>query len=560
MTISNKIVYKTLIISGKVVEYTFDKFTKNSDKVNSNTLLNILSLNSSSEYGLKYNFKKIHSAEEYKNTVPITTYTDYEKYIDKMANGEKNILVNYPISYFGHTSGTTGSQKLIPVTKKSQKFAAKYMALLVPKFSYNNFKYGYTYGRGLMISDIVMTTYTKGGTPICSATSGGMKSIKPILSLMYTSPIEVMEIKDRETSLYLHLLFALKEKNLMYISAVFISSILDLLRFLEDNYKKLIKDIRTGSINYSVKIDSKVKEKLNKLLKPDAARADFLEKEFSKGLQGICKRIWPKLIYIATVTGANFSVYDDKVNYYTDYIPIYSPAYAATEGMIGINPYAENISYVVTPDTVFFEFIPLEHCNEVSPSTYNINEVKIGEIYEIVLTNYSGLYRYRLGDVVKVVGYYNNSPKIEFLYRRNQILNMVSEKTTEDHLTNSIKNTMKALNLSLLDYTTLADNTRSPGRYVFYIEIQEQASLPLKNKIEQLLDKELRKSNLAYGRFRSNNRLANLKVIIVKPKTFYKIKEFLQNKGVSKNQIKVHRVITTNERIKNIIKNEIINL
>ncbi len=95
---------------------------------------------------------------------------------------------------------------------------------------------------------------------------------------------------------------------------------------------------------------------------------------------------------------------------------------------------------------------------------------------------------------------------------------MVSEKTTEDHLTNSIKNTMKALNLSLLDYTTLADNTRSPGRYVFYIEIQEQASLPLKNKIEQLLDKELRKSNLAYGRFRSNNRLANLKVIIVKPK------------------------------------------
>lgn len=134
------------------------------------------------------------------------------------------------------------------------------MALLVTKFSYNNFKYGYTYGSGLMISDIVMTTYTKGGTPICSATSGEMKSIKPILSLMYTSPIEVMEIKDRETSLYLHLLFALKDKNLMYISAVFISSILDLLRFLEDNYKKLIKDIKTSSINYSVNIDSKVKE------------------------------------------------------------------------------------------------------------------------------------------------------------------------------------------------------------------------------------------------------------------------------------------------------------
>ena len=558
MTISSKILYKTIILSGKVVEHTFNKYTKNPAKINTNVLFKILSLNNSSEYGLKYSFNKIKSIEDYKNTVPITNYSDYEEYINKMVNGETNILINYPVTYFGHTSGTTGSQKLIPVTKKAQGFAAKYMAILTPKFCYNNFKSKYTYGRGLMISDIVMTTYTKGGTPICSATSGGMKSIKAILPLMYTSPIEVMEIKDRESSLYLHLLFALKEKNLMYISAVFVSTILDLLRFLEENYKKLIKDIKTGSINPSINIDSKVRKKLKSLLKPDAARADFLEIEFSKGIKGICKRIWPKLIYIATVTGANFSVYDDKVNYYTDNVPIYSTAYAATEAMIGINPSDTTIGYVIIPDTAFFEFIPIEDSNNLAPKTYNINELKINEIYEIVITSYSGLYRYRLGDVIKVIGYYNDCPKIEFLYRKNQILNMVSEKTTEDHLTNSIKNTMQSLNLTLLDYTTLADNSISPGRYVFYIEIQEKASLSLKNKIEKTLDMELRKSNLAYDRFRGKNRLTNLKVQLVKPKTFYRIKELLQSKGISKNQIKIPRVITTNERIKNIINNEII--
>ena len=58
--------------------------------------------------------------------------------------------------------------------------------------------------------------------------------------------------------------------------------------------------------------------------------------EFEKGTKGICRRIWPKLAYIATVTGANFSIYDDKVNYYTDSLPIYSTAYAATEAMIAI--------------------------------------------------------------------------------------------------------------------------------------------------------------------------------------------------------------------------------
>lgn len=120
MTILNKMIYKTLIISGKIVEHTFDKSTKNSYKINYDTLFNILSLNSSTEYGLKYDFKNINSIEEFKNNVPITTYNDYEKYIDKMANGENNILVSYPINYFGHTSGTTGKQKLIPVTKKDK--------------------------------------------------------------------------------------------------------------------------------------------------------------------------------------------------------------------------------------------------------------------------------------------------------------------------------------------------------------------------------------------------------------------------------------------------------
>ena len=62
------------------------------------------------------------------------------------------------------------------------------MALLTPKYSYDNFKDTFTFGKGLMIADIVTTTYTKSGIPIRSATSGGMEGIKKILPLMYTSP------------------------------------------------------------------------------------------------------------------------------------------------------------------------------------------------------------------------------------------------------------------------------------------------------------------------------------------------------------------------------------
>lgn len=467
-----------------------------------------------------------------------------------MAKGEKNILTKEDVKYFGHTSGTTGKQKLIPSTKSGIKAASKYMALLTNKIAYDNFKDKWNYGRGLMIADIVMTTYTECGIPICSATSGGMKSIKYLLPYLYTSPIEVMMIKDKEASLYLHLLFALKETKLLYISGVFISNILDLLRSLEIEHEDLVKDIRQGRIKNSLKIDENTRKALNKLLSPNATRADFLEKEFKKGFEGITERIWPNLTYIATVTGANFSIYDDKVNYYTNYLPIYSPCYAATEGLIGINPYIDKIRYVIIPDTCFYEFIPVE---ENDKKTISLDQVKVGGKYEVVITNYAGFYRYKLGDVVKVVGFYNNSPEIEFLYRKNQVLNMVSEKTNEEHLTKSIKETTKKLNLSLVDYTTIPDNSITPGRYVFYFEFRNNMSNYKVKNLEETLDEEIRKSNLAYDRARKNHKLEKPKIVFLDKNTFNLVKESLLTKGISKNQIKIPRVITNNKNILNII-------
>ena len=556
------IISKTLITlslgAGAIVEHGFIKDTENSYKVNGKVLIKILKKNCKSEIGAKYDFANIRCIKDFREKFPLTDYGFYEEYIDKMAKGNENILVSEKIEYFGHTSGTTGKQKLIPVTKHSRLTASKYMGLLINKFAYNNFKNNWNYGKGLMIADIVMTTYTEGGVPICSATSGGMKKIEHILPYLYTSPIEVMGIKDKDTANYLHLLFAIKERNLAYISGVFISNVLDLFRILEENYKDLIRDIRKGSINKKLNLDKDLRNKLNGYLSPNATRANDIEEEFNKGFKGIVKRIWPNIMYIATVTGANFSIYDDKVNYYTDYLPIYSTVYGATESTIGINPYIEKIRYVVIPDTVFYEFIPIKEINKENPKTLLINEINVGESYEIVITNYAGLYRYRLGDVVNVVSYYNNSPEIEFLFRKNQVLNMVSEKTNEEQITSAIKSTMDKLNLNLVDYTTMPDNSITPGRYVFYCEFKEKLVKEKVWNLEEVLDEELRKSNLAYDRARNNKKLGKVKVVILKVNTFKEIKEALFKKGISKNQIKIPRVIMNNKGILDILKKNII--
>ncbi len=169
------------------------------------------------------------------------------------------------------------------------------------------------------------------------------------------------------------------------------------------------------------------------------------------------------------------------------------------------------------------------------------------------LPNYAGLYRYRMGDVIQVVGFYNNCPEVEFLYRKNQVLNMVSEKTNEEHLTNSIKSTIKKLNLNLVDYTTMPDNSITPGRYAFYFEFKNSIYNYKIKLLEETLDKEIRSSNLAYDRARNNKNLSMVKVILLQPNTFNTIKESLYKKGISKNQIKIPRVISNNRSILDII-------
>ena len=547
MNMVTKIINLSMIAAGRMMKDKFDKITLDPKKINEKILLEIINSSKESEFGQKYDFSNINSINLYQKKVPLSKYSDYKNYIERMINGEENILVSNKVEFFGRTSGTTGSQKYIPFTKKGRGIVAPYMVLLTQRVAYESLKEKWCYEKGLSLMDMRVSSKTESGVPISSGTSGGMRSIKRLIPYMWTSPIEVMEIKDKETSMYLHLLFALAYKNLMYINATFISSILDLFRLLEENYDDLLNDLENGTISKKIKLDDNVRETLNSYLKENKDRAREIREEFKIGTQGIVKRIWPNLYYIGSVSGASFSIYDNAVRFYIEDIPIYSNVYAATEGCIGINMNIDKYSYIAIPDTAFLEFIPVENSNESQPLTKLIDELEVNHAYEVVISNFSGLYRYRIGDVIKVVGYYNQSPEIVFLYRKNQLLNMVSEKTSEDHVIQAIKNTDKELKLNIVDYSTRADNSTSPGRYVFYLETKDNIKNIDKLLIEKTLDENLKKSNQAYGRHRDYNSLRTLKVFFLNRGTFRIIKEYLIKKGTSKNQVKIPRVITNCE-------------
>ena len=93
-------------------------------EINFGVLKKIISDNANTEYGILHNFSKIYSVDDFRKNVPLSDYYDFEGYVNRMYNGEKDVLTAYPVEIFVNTSGTTNRPKVVPVTRKSLSVCA----------------------------------------------------------------------------------------------------------------------------------------------------------------------------------------------------------------------------------------------------------------------------------------------------------------------------------------------------------------------------------------------------------------------------------------------------
>jgi hypothetical protein len=70
-------------------------------------------------FGHDHGFEKIKDYSSYKAQVPVLDYEDMKGYIERINNGEKNVLWKGRPKYYAKTSGTTSGTKYIPLTKES---------------------------------------------------------------------------------------------------------------------------------------------------------------------------------------------------------------------------------------------------------------------------------------------------------------------------------------------------------------------------------------------------------------------------------------------------------
>lgn len=522
----------------------FVKDTRKAGEVNRRILREILSGNAETRYGRSHHFADIQDTKDYKKLVPLTTYADYAGYIDEIAAGAENILTTSQVKYFGLSSGTTGTQKRIPITAQSLNHVNMNMMFLQQGALADNLPAARYTGKGLLLMNMLRSENSFREIPTGAGTAGGMQAMQKMLRYFWTTPQEALVIPDQQVINYLHLLFALRERNLAYITSPFSSSIVQLFGVLEKSWPALIEDIARGQISSDLSLDPALRDRLEKQLKPDRARAKELQAELSQGLNGIAGRIWPKMAYLACVVGGSFSIYLDRLRYYIGDLPVFSGVYGATEGLIGVAIHLNNVNYAVTPRFAFYEFIPLEDSYEADPPTCDLDQLQIGEQYEVVITNHAGFYRYRLGDVVKVVDYFNQSPVLEFMYRKGQLLNVAAEKTSEQAVQSALALTARVMGVALTDYTVALDLEGTPGNYRFYIETAEPAAaLDLNKEMRDTLEHNLGASNPRYLAALEVKHISPLEIRLVKTGTFEGLKQELAKRGVSQNQVKIPRFI-----------------
>ena len=133
--------------------------------------------------------------------------------------------------------------------------------------------------------------------------------------------------------------------------------------------------------------------------------------------------------------------------------PVRDVGLIASEGRMTI-PMADGTpSGVLDITTHYFEFIPEEEGDSPNPTVLAAHEVQEGKTYFILLTTAYGLYRYHIYDVVRVTGFHNQTPLIEFLSKGAHFANLTGEKLSEYHVTAAMVDVLRDLNLNLTAYS-----------------------------------------------------------------------------------------------------------
>ena len=535
------------IKTGKPVVEALDRMAEDPIKENERLLFHILEQNKDTEYGKKYGFADIHSIEEYQKRVPVSMYDDYAGYILRMSeDGEENLITAGKVVHYNKSSGTVGNPKRVPLTEEAfqvfQKYNGPYrMGLIAREIGED-----WINGRNMSIAESTAEKhFTKSGVSYGALSVKMIAEFRPYLEMMFTSPDEAIFPEPETNTRYLHARFGLMDRSLTSIAANFLGFLQEVYRYMEQNWELIVNDIEKGTIDPSIKMSDQVRERLLKKIKPMPERAEELREIFKQGFdEPVVPKLWPEARFLTGVGSGGFKVYADKLKkkYMGENIARYFTGINASEGMVSVPFELNNEKSVPVPDSLFYEFLPTDADDDFSKMV-TMDKLEEGREYEIIITNLSGFYRYRMRDAVRITGKYKKLPIMEFIGRIDQTVSVMGEKTTEVALRTAAEDTARQLGFEMIDFTVYPDVNNVPPRYIYFMEVEDLPEGMKAKEIRFVLEKNLAKANPSMGDKVAKGICAPTKLNILEPETYSLYRDLMVMKGTASAQLKPVHVI-----------------
>jgi len=363
---------------------------------------------------------KPQTVEEFREQVPLTTYADY---CPELIEKREAPLPAEP-SFWVHTSGRSGEYpcKWVPITPAYSHEMSVIMCGIGILSSCNG------WGDTSRLPWHLRIVYAVAPRPYMSGAMASMLEEQAYSD--YLPPLEEAESLSFEERTKLGFKQALSQGFDYFFGLSMVLAVVGN-KFSQPSDKVDIRPLLSQPKALFRLIRGMAKSKL--------ARRPMLPKD-----------LWPVKGIMSG--GLDSGVYKDKIKELWGRYPL--DVYAGTEGGIIATQTWDYDGMTFIPNLNFLEFIPekehfkwqLDHSYQ--PKTVLLDEVKAGENYEIVITNFHGgaLVRYRPGDMVRITSLRNEKlgidvPQMAFERRADDLLDFVFIRLTEKTIWQAIENT-----------------------------------------------------------------------------------------------------------------------
>lgn len=457
-------------------------FEKYEDEIQFAQLKKLLKSAAETEYGKRYGFKQICSYNDYRSQVPLVRYEDIRDYVMRMLKGEKDILWHGVVKNYAQSSGTSdGKSKYIPITQEGFRHC-HYQGTFDTVAHYLNLNPDSRVfdGKAFILGGSFANEIHPGNNVKVGDLSANLiDNMNPLANLV--------RIPSKQIAL------------------------------LEDWSVKL-PALAEASLNQNVTNISGVPSWFLSVIKEVLKR---------KGVDNI-HDVWPNL-EVFFHGGISFRPYREQYNAITDCSKMhYLETYNASEGFFAVQTSWDSPGMMLIPDSgIFYEFIPLSETDKEFPETVAIDGVEKGKTYELVISSSNGLWRYRLGDTVRIEQ--TNPVKITIAGRTKHFINAFGEELMVYNADEALERTLKECGGAIANYTVapvFATRT-SKGRHEWLIEFEQ-----MPDNMEQFaetLDRHLKEANSDYEAKRFQNLFIDRLTIVTARHGIFD--EWLKNRG-----------------------------